>query len=92
MVKLNGDIVGILGCSANGQRAMPVENAFGDQFGEVAYNEQEFNNALPSSRFILEVTDANHIAYRLYQKLVTSNSIWTVCVKRHSPPFFFLRY
>ncbi|MFD3260180.1 GNAT family N-acetyltransferase [Paenibacillus lentus] len=111
LAEMEGEIVGMLGCSSNRQRAMPVQleplkEAFGAQVGELAYQvlKNEFNTALlhddetgyiecvatlkgargkgvsttlmkyvmdelPYRRFLLEVTDANHAARRLYQKM-----------------------
>lgn len=111
VAEVQGIIVGILACSHNGQRAMPValaplQDAFGDKTGELAYNvmKNEFNPALPYDdetgyiecvattekargkgvstalmkhvmselpyrRYVLEVTDSNQTALRLYQKL-----------------------
>jgi len=106
-----GRIAGILACSNNRRRAMPVkleplQDAFGAQTGELAYQvmKNEFNTALPYDdgtgyiecvatltrdrgigissallnyvleklpyrRYILEVTDANEAAHRIYSKL-----------------------
>lgn len=111
LAEMEGEVVGILGCSNHRQRAMsielePLKNAFGAETGEMAYHilKKEFNAALPYDnetgyiecvatlkrargkgvstslmkyvmtelpyrRYMLEVTDANHIAHRLYQKL-----------------------
>lgn len=111
VAEVQGIIIGILACSHNGQRAMPValaplQAAFGDKTGELAYNvmKNEFNPALPYDdetgyiecvattekargkgvstalmkhvmtelpyrRYVLEVTDSNQTALRLYQKL-----------------------
>lgn len=111
VAELNGRVAGILACSNNRQRAMPVEleplqNAFGAQTGELAYHVMinEFNTALPYDdrtgyiecvatltrdrgkgissallkyvveklpyrRYVLEVTDANEAAHRIYSKL-----------------------
>lgn len=111
VAEVQGIIVGILACSHNGQRAMPValapfQDAFGNKTGELAYNvmKNEFNPALPYDdetgyiecvattekargkgvstalmkhvmselpyrRYVLEVTDSNQTALRLYQKL-----------------------
>jgi len=111
VAELQGRIAGILACSNNRQRAMPVEleplqDAFGVQTGELAYRvmKSEFNTALPYDdttgyiecvatmtrdrgkgisssllkyvmeklpyrRYVLEVTDANEAAHRIYSKL-----------------------
>lgn len=54
LAEVQGEIVGILACANNQQRAMPVaiaplQNAFGLAAGELAYNvmSQEFNTSLP---------------------------------------------
>ncbi|GAB6931103.1 hypothetical protein JCM10914A_50860 [Paenibacillus sp. JCM 10914] len=111
LAEVEGEVVGILACAHNKQRAMPVEitplqNALGETTGELAYNvmKKEFNSPipydnetgyiecvatserargkgvstalmkyvmeeLPYSRYVLEVTNRNEIAHRMYQKL-----------------------
>ncbi|WP_098746234.1 GNAT family N-acetyltransferase [Paenibacillus sp. EZ-K15] len=54
VAEVQGIMIGILACSHHGQRAMlvelaPLQEAFGDKTGELAYNvmKNEFNPALP---------------------------------------------
>ncbi|MGO2852390.1 MAG: GNAT family N-acetyltransferase [Tetragenococcus koreensis] len=108
---LKDEIVGILACSNNQNRALTIDetvlaNSFGDEKGKTIYQyiKDDFNKRLPYSddtgyiecvatvtkargrgvstalindvlktenynRYVLEVTDTNAIAYRLYKKL-----------------------